>query len=510
MKKKYLGIAAILIVALVLVFVLWPDAEPKNKPSGPEQPAQNTTDHSTDFSQTEPDVALTPGEDNPTGETNPSESKPELTEKEARAKQQEAMAAVADRLGYTEPNEENFGLPVFSVWAGEDFIGEESGIYYHMNFFSERRRVLVFTEVYNKKGELKSSAYTETTMHGGASMGLPMKSFRLYYDDDLGDLTGVTNPKKLYYNLFNDQATDVYGEAIHSFRHILLRNAGNDNNGGMLRDLLAAKICIGMKADVAAGQPVMVYINGTRWGLYNARERLDRRYFADHYDIAKDDVVIIDTPSPYQDVDKTVFALSSGTPGDEDTFNEVLKYVQEHSATDETLAYVEEYINLESLIDTLCANSFAGNGDWGNNNVRVWRNKGTKVTTVDNRWNFVIKDLDYGLGLSTDPSCEVLDNMQGSDAPFAQFVTKLMQNDAFMTRLLDRYEELLKTNFAYSNTLPLLQGLSGEIREAVKFNIERWGAPASYSDWEKHITQIQNFLKKRVSRAQSWIDKKRG
>ena len=401
---------------------------------------------------------------------------------------------------YDNPCTGQYGIPVVAIWTDEEAFNGENGIYQTTNFYEEKERILSFTQVYSKSGELKSAAYTNLSMHGTGSLEMDMKSMRLYYDRDL---TKEANPNRLYYNLFDDEAVDVTGQAIHSFRHIILRNGGNDNAYSMMRDLLAAKICRNLRADVMAGQPVLVYVNGEFQGLYNARERFDRQYFASHYLLEKEDVTILEVPSPVLGVAEDArFVVAHGEEGDEEDFNDLVEYILSHDMTDSVnYEYVTDRLDVDSLIDVLCANSFFANADWGNNNVSVWRNKGTDTSHVDNRWRFLIEDLDYSMGLVSTVNWEVVDMLMAGNSFFGQMVRALMENAEFKNDYISRYEELLATDFSYSNTIGVLQELSTQMQNVIQLNIEKWGAPADYATWEEQVSVIRNFLKKRGSYA---------
>ena len=69
------------------------------------------------------------------------------------------------------------------------------------------------------------------------------------------------------YPLFPDQDID-------SYQSFILRNSGNDWNFTMLRDGFATGLFKDVDLDIQAYRPMLVYLNGEFWGLYNLREKV--------------------------------------------------------------------------------------------------------------------------------------------------------------------------------------------------------------------------------------------
>lgn len=74
----------------------------------------------------------------------------------------------------------------------------------------------------------------------------------------------------------------------------------------MLRDALFQRLSEPLYCDYMESQPVMVFINGEFWGMYNARERYDDKYFKAHYGIQEENLVLLEAPTPLKyDMDFT-------------------------------------------------------------------------------------------------------------------------------------------------------------------------------------------------------------
>ena len=56
---------------------------------------------------------------------------------------------------------------------------------------------------------------------------------------------------------------------LENFQALILRNSGNDWNFTMLRDGFMTSLFHDVDLDVQAYRPMLVYLNGEFWGLYN-------------------------------------------------------------------------------------------------------------------------------------------------------------------------------------------------------------------------------------------------
>lgn len=392
-------------------------------------------------------------------------------------------------------------LPVFSIQVEEEQLLSETGIYQTVmqDVTASKEKISAYIEFFDAQGMKQNEEYVQMSMHGTGSLAFDMKSFRLYFKKKV--IEGVEyNPVSFDYDLFMGNATNQNNEAITSYQRIILRNGGNDCSGSMLRDVLAARICSHLNLDVMAGQPTLVYINGEFFGLYNARERYDSKYFAEHYGVEEENVVMLETPSPL--TSGTTYApyeLSEGTDGDDQDFLNVVEYCTTHDLSEkENYDYVCSQIDTASLIDLVCANLFLGNMDWPQNNVRVWRNKNeADISGMDTKWHFLLDDLDCSMahdsGNDVNLNCDLY-----SDTILGWIFKTLLCNEQFKREYFDRFEQLIQNDFSSENTIRLLDDLADEIREPIKLNINKWGAPESDTYWQEQIDIIRTYLMERA------------
>ena len=185
-----------------------------------------------------------------------------------------------------------FNLPIFSIVTDPgNLFNKDIGIYTEKNM--EKRgsdwERPVNVDYFGSNGELKLTQNAGIRIHGNWSRVLPQKSFRLYAKSEY-------DSKDTFDNVFFDNLKKINSnEHIDSFENIILRNSGNDNDKTMFADGFMQELAKPINTfDTQAYQPTVIFINGKYFGIQNIRERLDEYYLENHYDIDKEDSVILE------------------------------------------------------------------------------------------------------------------------------------------------------------------------------------------------------------------------
>ena len=259
-------------------------------------------------------------------------------------------------------------IPVISIVIDDKYLNDAKiGIFAnnnnHDNPHDWRRPMNI--ELFDATDEpSRLNQLCETRITGGWSRDASRKSMAVYAHKRFGT-------KKLDYEFFPDQRPGVT-----DFKSVVLRNAGNDRDGIYMRDAICQRtMAEHTDIDWQAWRPAVIYINGAYHCILNIRERGNENNIATNYGL--EDIDLIENGE-----------LKEGTSEFYDAFTE---FYQEKGHTLEEYA---KWIDVDEYINVMAMNLYFCNLDFpGNNNV-MWRPR-----TEDGRWRWIVKDVDYALGL---------------------------------------------------------------------------------------------------------------
>lgn len=379
----------------------------------------------------------------------------------------------------------------------DDFVGTENGAYYTYQYdlWSTRPRSTAYLEVFNKSGNRVGHSYIEFAVSGNGSSGQPMKSLRLYWKDSLNKKT--YNDLSLEYDLFDGRARDNKGNIITSFTRILLRNGGNDYRESYIRDAYCQRLSTGFNVDTMASVDTILFVNGELWGVYNCRERYSAEYFASHYGVDPDNVVVIENISPLANNSwNSDYVLAQGNEGDEKDFLNLVRFVKGHDLSiDDNYRIVEDWLDLDSYIDYWISSCYFVNHDWPGNNIKVWRNKNKDDPSgMDTKWRYCLLDMDFCVGLSSNASDGMLANANSGTINGA-IMEKLLQNDEFKERYAKRAYYLAVNYFDTDEAIDELYRMSESKRKFMGIQVNRWGG--TIENFDKNISNIEYFMNRR-------------
>lgn len=394
----------------------------------------------------------------------------------------------------------------------EDFLGS-NGIYLVNS--SVHEHIPAYVEFISPAGEEVFSAYAEIAMNGRGSLGMRQKSFRILLKSDPMGSEGVgENLNTLSYDLFGDYAnTTPDGEKITWYRHILLRNGGGDNTGctisrSHIGDAYIQRIDRYLGADDMAYAPVMTFVNGEFWGLFNARDRLDTKYFTAKYSLPEEDFVMLECPYPLTYGWNVDYTTAYGDPAEADVFNELVRYIKTHDmSVEENYRYAAERLDIDGLIDFFCAQIYLCCSDWPGNNIKVWRNT-NENGNMDTKWHFCIVDTDHGVGLNSDLDTDLFGVINDSSILGAVF-NHLCGNAAFREQFILRFIWCTEIYFAPDRLVSELDELVERIRPVIQLQLDRWrvtdGSVTTYDTWWGYIETIRHFVTERQPYARAQL-----
>jgi hypothetical protein len=368
---------------------------------------------------------------------------------------------------------DRYHVPVISLVTDEQNLFEfESGIYVAGKSFDDWRELNaeaesswgnpanykrrgsewekpINIEIYNTNHVLLLNQIAGLRIHGNISRAYPNKSFRLYAREIYGN------------ELFNIQLFS--SSEIKHYKRFILRNSGNDsgfmgnigyepvNYGAtMFRDALMQSLVKDIKLDIQASEPSVVFVNGRFWGIYNIRDRYDRYYLENKYEVDPNKIDLLQNNARVRE-------------GDDIHYQHMLSYI-ENNCLSEPNVYerVNTLMDIESFINLTIAQIYYRNTDWPGNNIDFWRLRTEYYNPDapyghDGRWRWMLNDTDYGFGLTGGEDAYTHDTLAfateaGGDKwpnpDWSTFLLRtLLQNDNFRYHFINSFADYMNTIF---------------------------------------------------------------
>lgn len=352
--------------------------------------------------------------------------------------------------------------------------GEASEVEGNVEFFSANNSTVVINQPIGIR------------LHGGFTRGLPQKSLRLY---SRFSFAGALFPL----------------ENISTFQRLILRNSGNDWGGTLFKDGMYQEAVKHLRFDTQAFRPSVVVLNGEYWGIHNLRERYDRFYLRDHYQVPADSVDLIENN----------FEVNEG---DIQAYNQLIDLLQT-GVQGQDYETVKTRMDIDNFIDYEIAEIYISNIDWVDNNIRCWRKKVTQYQPDapyghDGRWRWMLYDTDLGMSSGADHNGLAFatnNDPNTSPSPARTFVLRrLLENTSFKNQFINRYADLLNATFLPERMLSRIDQSKQTLAPLMPEHIDRWKLPASMTDWNEHIQILTDFVQQRPPLARQHIRSKFG
>jgi hypothetical protein len=363
-----------------------------------------------------------------------------------------------DKDNYTKKN-----IPLDQPWwrypANYAEHGKKSFRPVHLEYFFSGKRAF--------------SADAAMRVSGNATRGYSQKSMTFSFRRKF-----AAGP--LAYRLFS-------GDTSSFFSGFVLKNAGNDWDKAFMRDAFAERLLKGTAADVPAYQPVVAYINGEYWGIYQMCEKMDEEHLAHKYGLKASAIVI----PAYVSADTT------GNKFDDAAYMKMLRFIRDNDLSlSRNYEAVKKQMDVKNYMDYVIAEVFMANSDWPHNNMSFWRLKHSAADTLipqaDGRFRWIMNDFDYGYGGAVNADYNMLDNLM------KEFIfRKLIRNEEFKQQFLDRFNVLLGTVFRTDLALEQLDKMQAELEPEMQAQISRWRSPASLEKWKEEIAKMRAFAERR-------------
>ncbi len=341
------------------------------------------------------------------------------------------------------------------------------------NFWS-REETPVFCEIYEPDGRVVYSSPSGLRLFGGMSRLFPQKSLTLVARDDYGK-------KRMRHRIFGKK-----GEK--KFKFLVLRNSGSDWGKTHFRDAFMTSLLEDWDMEIQDYRPAQVYINGMYWGIYNIREKVNRYFIADHQNVDKDSIDLIEHQ-------RTV------KRGSYIHYYRMLQFLENNSlAAAENMRYLHTQMEVDNFMNYQIVQIYFDNQDAGGN-IKFWRPR-----TPNGRWRWILYDTDWGFGLhdhyayrNNSLAFHIEANGSGwPNPPWSTFLLrKLLENKQFEQQFINRFADHLNTTFEPHRVQNRLDEFYFQLKPEIPRHLERWQLTAER--WEEQVGILRTFAQKRPS-----------
>ncbi|MBN1414056.1 MAG: CotH kinase family protein [Bacteroidales bacterium] len=340
-----------------------------------------------------------------------------------------------------------------------------------------------YLEYFDAEGVKQISQPIGVKLAGGCTRGRPQKSLSLY-------------ARSKYGNNDFDYAVFKQKPEINSYKSLLLRNSGNDQDQTLLRDaFLQALVNQSMDLDFQSYQPAIVYFNDEYRGIMNLREKTDEDYFISNYALSSDEIDFIEGILFCETED--CYATVRGSADD---YYNLISYVSFNSLTDDAkYAFVTSQLDLQEYINYMTLQIYIANTDWPGNNLKIWKK------SVNGRWRWMVFDLDYAFGFRLDPPTYTHETFDFATAPDGDnhpnppwstlLFRKLLENEGFKKQFLSTYVAHMYSSFSPEWCNYVLDSLSGRIDYEILYNQIKYGR--TKEQWLQYLDVLRKYAANR-------------
>lgn len=316
---------------------------------------------------------------------------------------------------------------------------------------------------------------------------------------------------------------DAEGGMIDSYDKLVLRSAGNDFQFAFMRDELFQVIAARSGYVNCEGvAPVVVYLNGSYYGLHWLHEVICDELLKDKFGGDKGKYIVLEGTEQEKKVSET----DSEEAAAAEEFN---KKYSELSALDlskdENYDKLCSFIDVENYLDYYAFNIVINNRDWPHNNEKCFRYCAGEDETVlsgmtDGKWRFWLHDMDYSAGIydqeETRPYYDNLGQiLDPKSERYSPLFAALMKRDDCRTAFTEKVKELMATTLSsesVNDTVDELRDLRTKemcryfdhLEELKMHDGSVW---TNYGDYSKQLRRIRRFFESRKENLEKFMAK---
>lgn len=274
---------------------------------------------------------------------------------------------------------------------------------------------------------------------------------------------------------------------------MLRTGASRDMYATNIRDVLNQTLVADRNVGIQEYEPCQVFLNGEYWGLYNLQERMDTSYFASHYGVEEDNVIVY----------KNAW-IRIGDWQEQNLYLDMVDFaVNNDLSQDENYEQIQQMMDIQSYIDYFCFEVYVANCDSVGNNCGLWRVRETGSGPYeDGRWRWFIFDTDDSAGMipgHTDADTDSFKegnwqkNILGDE-----LFTALLQNAEFKEQFVTTFMDMANGNFNAEKIFAKIDELTERYCDAAVMSHQRFqDENADEAGYYEAVSVLKDFYGKR-------------
>lgn len=377
-------------------------------------------------------------------------------------------------------------LPVLSIFVDSlDFFSNETGIYvygddtlgnYNLEGNHWERKVKL--DYFNLNKELVFSENAGVKISGHGSRHSTIKNLQIDFRDQYGNssVDTILFPKSL----------------VRKYESLSLRSGGHRPDC-LPRDDFSSNLFEKIPVDHSEYEFVNVYINGEYWGIHALKERMNKDYLSEKYNIEADEIILLENAG----------TVIEGHTSDEESYADLIDFVETHD-----LNLALNYLHVDSLIDIpnfrdyLIAEMFIGNADWPNSNIKFWKKRGNINTNAafghDGKWRWLLYDLDGAFGGTCNDVFTTFNTLTWAHQTgqyfndYTKLIRALTASNEFKISFINRACDLMNSSFLPSVSRPKLDAVFDQLNPEILNHINRWRYPSTADSLQERYLEAPN------------------
>ncbi len=406
------------------------------------------------------------------------------------------MSVVTDPKNLWDPNTGIYVLgSKYAAATGEDEDGVTmEGLMNHTsstlaNFWQSWERPAHF-DLLDETGALEFSSDCIVRIFGAYSRAKEQKALSLIARAGYG-------PTQFEHAFFDNRP-------FTSYKALVLRPSAQDSTNSKIRDIVVTSLYedgdLGLSATseiyVQAYRQLVVYLNGSYWGVYNLREKINGTFIAQHYGLNNPDAIDILMGNGN---DKCVI---SGDPNCWKDYSDMVTWADTHDLSDaQNYAKICSMIDVENFAAYCATEILVGNTDSGN--IKYWRSE-----ELDNKWRWLLYDFCWAFnrddknsdakssGFRRDFFSKYfhVDGHGASRATSTKLSRALLKNASFRELFLQKCAILVNEVYTEEKIIARVDACQSKIAAEMVYDVDLWN-DITLDSWQRHCDNIRAYAK---------------